>query len=190
MKRRAALAAAITCLAVPAAAAAHLPRAHSTLIVPGQSMGGVRLDMTKAQVFGKWGSTTNCPGSNCIWEGPGKVGHREVALVDFARNGRVDLISIRSATRNNGAFKPAVLSNWTTKKGIHLGSPKGKVPIAYPRARPNRSTGVGGYDLFQGAGTNMTNTRFGTPGVGPSANLLWGISISWSCRPGPCRPLP
>jgi hypothetical protein len=182
--RTAAAAIAAVGLALPAAAGANLPHPHTTTIIPGVSVAGVKLDMTKAQALGKWGHG-KCDSQLCIWEGKGPAGHREVATIAFYK-GKVDSISIRSATKgNNGQFKPGILSDWETKKGIHLGSPKAKVPRAYPAAKANNSTGVNGFDLFKGSRPNLSYTRFGTPGVGASKSLLWGISVSWDvCHRG------
>src|SRR3954452_20296086 len=100
--------AAVALLSLPAAAGAHLPRTKSTQIVPGKSMAGVKLDMTKKQVFGKWGKTSCDPGS-CTWEGPGTPGKNERAIVSFV-GGKVIQISISSATKgNNLKFKPSSL---------------------------------------------------------------------------------
>jgi hypothetical protein len=188
MKRPAVAAVALACLALPAAALAHLPRAHSTRIVPGKSIGGVKLDMTKAQALGKWGAPTKCQLSTCDWQGPGPAGQNERAILSFVQGKIVQITIYASFRGNNQRYHPGTLSNWSTSKGIHLGSPKKKVPKAYPAAKSNPSTGVQGYDLFIGARPNLTNTRFSTPGVGASANLLWTISVSWdSCHYFPCQ---
>jgi hypothetical protein len=167
-----------TAMALPAAATAHLPRTDSKRIVPGRSMAGVKLDMSRAQVFGKWGHAP-CDHGVCTWNGPGSAQHREVAVVSFIK-GNVDLISIRAGSRGrNHKFKEGFLSDWVTKKHISLGSPKGKVPRAYPHAKPNNGEAVQGFDLFAGSGRNLRYTRFGTPGIGASPHRLWGISIQW-----------
>lgn len=168
----------LAALAMPAAAGAHLPQPKSTAIKPGTSMAGVKLDMTKQQVFGKWGKTT-CDASTCTWEGPGTRGKNERAIVSFV-NGKVVQISISAATKgNNLKFKPGVLSKWKTSKGISLGSLKSKVAHAYPGAKANPSEGVQGYDLFAGARPNLRLTRFSTPGIGASPNRLRYISLAW-----------
>lgn len=185
MLRTAALAA-VALLALPAAAGAHLPRTQSTQIVPGRSMAGVKLDMTKKQVFGKWGKTSCDPGS-CTWEGPGTPGKNERAIVSFV-GGKVVQITISSATKgSNLKFKPGTLSKWKTSKGIALGSPKAKVPRAYPKAKPNNGEGVNGYDLFAGARPNLSYTRFSTPGFGASPSLLRSIVVAWDvCHYSSC----
>ena len=175
--RSAAIAVAAAALALPAAAVANLPHPHTTTIVPGESLAGVKLDMPKARVLGKWGHG-KCDNQVCTWEGKGPVGHRESAFVSFVK-GKVVAISISAATHRNGRFKPGILSDWETKKGIHLGLPKGKVPKAYPGAKVNKGEAVNGFDLFKGNRPNLSYTRFSTPGFGPSANLLRGISVNW-----------
>jgi hypothetical protein len=165
-------------LAMPAAAGAHLPKTKNTKIVPGQSIGGVKLDMTKKQVIGKWGKTT-CDQSTCTWEGPGTPGKNERAVVSFVK-GKVVQIAISSATKgSNLKFKPGILSKWKTSKGISLGSPKSKVPKAYPAAQANNGEAVQGYDLFAGARPNLRYTRFSTPGFGASPNNLRSILVAW-----------
>jgi hypothetical protein len=180
MKRLAAVAtfALLAVVALPAAAGAHLPQPKSTAIKPGTSMAGVKLDMTKKQVLAKWGKTT-CDSSTCTWEGPGTRGKNERAIVSFV-NGKAVQISISAATKgNNLKFKPGVLSQWKTSKGISLGSPKAKVPKAYPKAQANNGEAVNGYDLFAGARPNLRYTRFSTPGFGASPSLLRSITIAW-----------
>jgi hypothetical protein len=173
-------------IVLPAAAGAHLPRTQNTVIKPGTSMAGVKLDMTKKQVFGKWGKTT-CDQSTCTWEGPGTRGKNERAIVSFVK-GKVVQITISAATKgNNLKFKPGTLSKWKTAKGISLGSPKAKVPRAYPAAKPNNGEAVNGYDLFAGARPNLRYTRFSTPGFGASPSLLRSIVIAWDvCHYSDC----
>lgn len=186
---RAAAVAVAAVMAVPAVATAHLPRTDSTLIVPGKGMAGVRIGMTKNQVFGKWGDT-HCSQGLCTWEGPGSPEHREVASVYF-KNGAVDTISIKAGTRgSNSRFNPGFLSDWETKKHIHLGLPKGKVKKAYPNAKANNGEAVNGFDLFTGSGPNTRYTRFSAFSIGASKNHLNGISIQWDvCHyyPPDCR---
>jgi hypothetical protein len=177
---------AIGAVALPAVAAAKLPHPATTRIVPGKSIAGVKLDMTRSQVFHKWGHTS-CDNSVCTWEGKGKQGHREHALVSFV-HGKAVIISIGAASKGDKLkFKRGVLSKWKTRKGIHLGSRKGKVPKAYPKAKPNNGEAVNGYDLFRGSRPNLSYTRFSTPGIGASPNLLWGISVNWDvCHYSDC----
>jgi hypothetical protein len=180
MNRGAAVAplALLAVLVLPAAADAKLPQPKSTAIKPGTSMAGVKLDMTKKQVFAKWGKTT-CDQATCTWEGPGTRGQNERAVVSFV-SGKVVQISISSATKGNDLkFKPGTLSKWKTSKGISLGSPKAKVKKAYPKAVANSGEAVNGYDLFAGARPNLRYTRFSTPGFGGSPTLLRSITLAW-----------
>jgi hypothetical protein len=203
--KRLAVAVALAGLAFPAAAAAHLPIPDSLKIIPGVGMGEVKLDMTKPQVLGKWGPASQCiAGDACFWRLPHNPSGGEVASVSFQAK-HVRQITIQAGRKKNGAFKPGFLSHWATKAGIHLGSPKEKVKNAYGKSSApgilwtNNSTGVGGFDYFLGVdkatrvtGPKTTDTRFGTPGAGPTADRLWSISISWACpRPtGACAPVP
>jgi hypothetical protein len=204
--KRLATAVALAGLALPAAAAAHLPSPDSTKIIPGVGMGEVKLDMSKHQVLSHWGPASQCIGGDvCFWRLPHNPPRGEVASVAFTK-GKVRDITIRAGQKHNGAFKPGFLSHWSTKPGhIHLGSPKGKVPDVFGQGSDpgilwtNNSTGVGGFDYFLGVnkatratGPDTTDTRFATPQVGPTPNRLWGISVSWACpRPsGACAPVP
>jgi hypothetical protein len=179
--RRAAIltAAALAALAVPSAAIAKLPKPKTTTIVPGASIAGVKLDMTRAQVFSKWGSTKCSPPTSCTWEGPGQAGHNERAIVSFV-NGKVSQISISAATTGtNLKFKSGVLSKWRTAKGLSLGKNKSAVKRAYPAAMANTGEAVQGFDLFKGARPNLSYTRFSTPGIGASPTLLRTIAVAW-----------
>jgi hypothetical protein len=171
-------AASIAALAIPAAAGAKLPHPKTTRIVPGKSIAGVRLDMTQAQVFHQWGSTT-CPNSVCEWKGPGAVGHNERATVSLY-NGKVVQIAISAASSGtNLKFKPGVLSKWKTAKKISLGSKKSAVHAAYPTATANDGEAVQGYDLFAGTRPDLRYTRFSTPGIGATPTRLRGIELDW-----------
>jgi hypothetical protein len=202
--KRLAMAVAIAGLAFPAAAAAHLPIPDHLKIVPGKSMGEVRLGMKEGQVKSHWGPPSKCFADTCQWTLPHNPANGERATVAY-QDERVRLISIQAGRKHNGAFKPGFLSQWKTNEGhIHLGTPKEKVEHTFGRASDpgvlwtNDSIGVGGFDYFldvvdKGARTvddHTTATRFSTPGAGPTPNRLWGISLSWACRPGPCAPIP
>jgi hypothetical protein len=174
--------AATIALGLPAAVTAHLPKTDNKSIVPGRSMGGVKLDMKQAKVMSKWGPAQCFPGF-CAWEGKGKAGHRERATVSFV-NGKVSQIVVNAKfTGDNLKFKAGPLAKWETSKHIRLGSSKGAVPKAYPGAKPNDSEGVQGFDLFAGARPNLRYTRFSTSGIGDSPKRLRYIEIAWdSCH--------
>jgi hypothetical protein len=163
---------AIGCLAVPAVAVARLPHPRTTLIVPGKSLAGVKLDMTKSQVFHLWGST-GCMAGFCTWQAPGNPGHAERATVSFA-DGKVIQVTINAGTSGtNEKFTPGQLSKWKTAKNIHLGSVKSAVKRAYPAAKANNSTGVAGFDLQSG----IHFTRFSSFGVGATPDRLRYIEL-------------
>lgn len=172
-------------LLVPPAGAAPLPDVEHPTIVPNTQIGGVRLDMTKGQVQGKWGpgacraSGGQPPTTICIW-GSKDPTQGESAQISFASN-RAVIIGIYARVRaSDGRIIPGRLArDWKTGRGIHLNSPKGAVKDAYPAARPNNGEAVNGYDLFAGARPNLRYTRFSTPGFGASANRVRSIVLQW-----------
>jgi hypothetical protein len=171
---------AIGCLVCPTMALARLPSPKTTLIVPGTSIGGVKIGMDQTQVFHQWGSTKCIPGL-CTWQGPGNPSHAERATVSFVK-GKVIQVDINAATSGtNLKFTPGKLSNWKTGKNIALGSKRAAVKRAYPGAKANNSTGVAGWDLF--AARHFT--RFSSFGVGVSADRLryieLGCTIAGQC---------
>jgi hypothetical protein len=163
----------VGCLVVPAVAAARLPHPRSTLIVPGTSIAGVKIDMTKSQVFHQWGATS-CSFGRCLWRGPGNPAHAEQATVTLA-DGVVVQIDITAGTSGtNERFAAGTLSKWKTAKNIDLGSRKSAVKRAYPAAKANNSAGVKGFDLQSG----IHFTRFSSFGVGATPNLLRYIELA------------
>jgi hypothetical protein len=165
------------CLLWPTVASAKLPHPKTTLIVPGTSIAGVKLDMTQNQVFHVWGRT-GCTAGFCTWLGPGSAGHAERATVSFF-NGKVIQIDINAATSGiNLKFAPGKLSKWRTRKNISLGSTRAAVKRAYPAAKSNPSTGVNGFDLFEGAGASLRVTRFSSFGIGATPTRLRYIELA------------
>jgi hypothetical protein len=173
----------VACLSVASAAAARLPHPKRTSIVPGTSIGGVKLGMTKAQVFHLWGST-GCGAGFCTWWGSGNHSHAERATVTFYADHAIQIDINAGTTGTNVKFRPGELSTWKTAKHIGLGSMKQAVKRAYPAARANNSTGVAGYDLYFGADINLHYTRFASFGFGASANRLRYIELA--CYLGRC----
>ncbi len=159
-------------------ASARLPHPRTTLIVPGSSIGGVKLAMNRSQVFHQWGSTTCIPGV-CTWAAGSAFG-AERATVSFYQ-GEVIQVDINAGTSGTSLrFKPGVLSRWRTARHISLGSTKAAVKRAYPSARANRSTGVNGWDLFYGGGAGLHFMRFSTFGAGISSDRVRYIELACS----------
>jgi hypothetical protein len=164
-------------------ASAKLPHPKRTAIVPGTSIGGVKLGMTQAQVFHVWGSAP-CGAGVCTWWGSGNRSHAERATVTFYAAHAIQIDINAGTTGTNEKFRAGQLSKWKTSKHIGLGSTKQAVKRAYPAARANNSTGVAGYDLFFGGGIGLHYTRFSTFGVGASANRVRYIELA--CYLGRC----
>ena len=176
-------------LCVPALADAKLPNPRTTVIKPGRSIAGVKLDMTRAQTFAVWGSTRCLAPTVCEWHGPGKAGQQEVASISLV-NGKVSQITIKAAVVGTAtqSIRLGALARWKTSKGIGLGSKRSAVPKAYPTARPNTGEAVNGYDLFAGSRPNLAYTRFAANGVsGRTANRLLYITVAWDvCHYSAC----
>lgn len=106
----------------PAPAGAALPKPSSTKIVPGRSIGGVRLGMSLGQVRAAWGAggiseagdacTDDGSRTSCIWTGGST---RERALVGFSQGGGVDRVTI-----SGGPTSP--LARWRTSRGFGIGT--------------------------------------------------------------------
>jgi hypothetical protein len=105
------LAAVLVALTLVGSAGAAPPR--NGVLVPGKSLGGLRLGMTKAQVRAAWGPTYGvCRG--CIeltWYFTYRRGRPEGAGVQF-HQGRVDAIFTHWQPRG-----------WRTSSGIPIGAP-------------------------------------------------------------------
>src|SRR5919199_3174491 len=116
MRRILVLAAAI--VLVPTAAGAP-PR--KGILVPGKSLGGLRLGMTAAQVKAAWGSDygrcRGCP--QPTWYFTYRRYHPHGAAVEF-RRGRVQAI-----------FTLWAPSGWKTTKGLYIGDNVDRVPGLY-----------------------------------------------------------
>ncbi len=171
----------VAALAIPALAAqAKLPKPKSTVIKPGASIAGVKLDMTKAQAFAKWGSTSCLLPTLCEWHGPGKPGQQEVASISLV-DGKIVQITIKAAIvgTTTQKLKLGPLAKWKTSKKIALGSKRGAVAKAYPKAKRNPGEAVNGYDLFAGSGKSLRYTRFAANGLGGAANRLTYITVAW-----------
>lgn len=129
---RGAVAAAVAAVAVTAAAAAP-PKAG--LLVPGESLGGIRLGATKDQVRRAWGTNfglcRSCKHLTWYWNYAPST--PQGAGVEF-RGGRVAAVFT--------LWKPAY---WRTPERLRVGDPAGKVTRLYG-ALPRRD--CGDYDVL------------------------------------------
>jgi hypothetical protein len=183
------------------AGSALIPHLDHPRILPNEAIGGVRLDMTRRQVFDRWGPgacgrTPRAAGrainqSFCRW-GPRDFYRGEHILIRFI-NGEVDGIILYAWLRRSdqGIRRGELARRWRTREGgVHLGSPIDDVKRAYPGARPNRGEAVRGFDLFAGAGRNQRYTRF-SAGLGASVRQVATISMQWEvCHHAPDQPCP
>jgi hypothetical protein len=116
MRLAAAIAAAL-CLAAPAAAA---PPAAGQL-VPGRSLGGLRLGQTKAEVRATWGLAYGvCRGCERETWYFNSFAFRPAGAAVELRNGKVAAIFT--------VYQPA---GWHTSKGLVLGDPVARVTALY-----------------------------------------------------------
>lgn len=148
LRRTSLLLSATALLLVAPPATAALP-GGSKVIVPGTSIGGVKIGMPAEAARTKWGTGGTCDEAiddTCRYaDGAGASLAFEVA------DGKVSLVSIRVATddRGNPRFRGAILS-WKTAKKIRIGSPTRAVRKAYPKAKPSPS------GLALGSGARQT----------------------------------
>ena len=133
-------------LAPPAVAA--LPGGSKT-IVPGRSIGGVKIGMPAEdarKLWGKGGSCDELIKSTCRY-----ADRFEAALQFEVVNGKVSSVAIRVATNDQGTprYRGTIL-RWKTAKKIGIGSSQRSLIRAYPKVKPSPS----GLDLV--AGTRRT----------------------------------
>jgi hypothetical protein len=127
-------------LLVSAPAAADAPAAalpSRGVLAPGQSLGGLRLGETPAQVRTRWGSRFTrcavCAATTWLYTYP--AGGPRGAAVSF-RGGRVAAV-----------FTLGVPRGWRTTKGVVLGDPAEKVQAVYGRLAWSRCVGYGALSL-------------------------------------------
>lgn len=165
--RIAVLLGAILALALPASAGAALPKASTTLIVPGKSIGGVALGATATKVKKAWGNTKDCE-FQCVYEG-GKHGDETATsanvLLEQPASGsgpaKVWNVFLTVGQKMVGdTLKPDLntpLSQFKTSKGIGIGSTMGEVQKAYPSAK---KTSGSGFSIFTLQGKGEIETQF------------------------------
>ena len=144
-------------LALAPTAAAKLPAPPVTTIVPGQSVGGVKLGMKTATAKATWGPGFTCgaaaagPGTTqCTWSAtPNARPDRGAKLSVVLIAGRV-----RAITVDGGAgATPASVKALRTSKGIGIGSTRAAFRAAYPGAK----TPSGPDNPTLGAGATITS---------------------------------
>ena len=119
----------LVCASGVAAADAKVPRYGTKTIVPGQSIGGVKIGMTKAQAVAVWRSP-----DRCVAGGPGQPTWCQYLALStlqggsklinpfsgfYLRAGRVVAVNVESA--ENVKVDP-VVKRLKTNKGIHIHS--------------------------------------------------------------------
>jgi hypothetical protein len=162
------LALALVALAATAPSAfAKLPSPASMRIVPGRSIGGVRIGMDAATAVKKWGPGGSCAAaiaSICTWAGTTKQGTASLEVT----NGKVSNITLEAGHKAN--FDPVYrgpITRWKTSKGVGIGSTLRKVLRKYKRAK---ATG-GGVELRSGSLTTFFDSsggRVARLSIGPS----------------------
>jgi hypothetical protein len=151
------VAVALTALAAPAVAAApHVPT--SGTFVPGESLGGVRLGMTKAEVVALWGAKHGvCRGcERTTWYFNLKPFEPQGAGVEL-RNGRVSRVFT--------LWRPL---GWRTDGGLELGVQTDRLLAAHPELT-NR--GCAGYQAYVEPG-RATSAYYVFRG------RLWGFGLT------------
>lgn len=133
------------------AAQANLPAPPTKLIVPFESVGGVKLGESYAAARAAWGKakggTSNCtPGLGCYYD-DGRGGHAQFTC----QNNRVTNVYIAAYLGAKVSYSKS-LAAWHTSKGVGLGSSFSKLKHAYPAGKEN----TGGYYALSGPHKTLT----------------------------------
>jgi hypothetical protein len=158
------LAAAAAALVLAAPAAAALPR--EGVLVPGRSLGGVRLGMPMKTVIARWGRSFGvCRGCrSTTWYYTYARFQPQGVGVSF-RDGRVDALFT--------LWQPP---GWRTSLGVLLGDDAAQVTAAYGPLDRRRCDGYS---------TLVLRTRTGVTEFYVVGERLWGFGVSRA--PQPCR---
>src|SRR3954452_23318053 len=111
------------CLLGAPAADAKLPAKGGKSIVPGRSIGGVKIGMDAAAAVKKWGKGGTCDtaiGVSCSWEGTMKQGSLRFDLT----GGKVSTIVIEAGQKPK-TFDPVYkgpITKWKTSKDVRIGT--------------------------------------------------------------------
>ena len=157
----------------PSPAPAATPKLTTTLLVPGKSVGGVRIGMTLKQVRSAWGSRGLCeparsPSAWCSWRGKPVEAGVDVHL----RKGKVTAFSLVSGSDGQHPLFGGSVGTLRTKDGVGLGSTEADVLTAFPA--------ISGLSSPLGLGVSYTlTTRPRTTEllVDPSARVVVSIGI-------------
>jgi hypothetical protein len=153
------------------AAEARLPKPGKVL--PGRSMGPVRLGMDPDRARAAWGNGGSCdsmptvtPGSRCRWEGANGA-YAEFVVADRAtgggpRHGKVAQIAIGVNNPDGPLVFTRPITRWKTSRGIGIGSRMSRVRRAY-----DTMLSAAGEDLFSCRRRSERITQFiESPGQG------------------------
>jgi hypothetical protein len=106
------------------------------VLVPGESLGGVRLGDTAAAVRARWGSRF----SRCA------VCRRTTWLYTYPSGPRGAAVSFAGG-RVNAVFTLGVPRGWRTTRGVALGDPAEKIQATYGRLAWSRCIGYGALSI-------------------------------------------
>jgi hypothetical protein len=153
--------------AVPSLAA--LPVPTSRLIVPGRSLGGVKLGGTFAAGLKAWGRGATCTQGTRFHICSYTTSNFADGNAGFTGKpgGRIDMIQVAAGyTGRDPNFKTSLVK-FKTAKGVGLGSTSRAVKSAYPKAKRQNVTGASNYEWVI-VGPGAARTRFQMAGTGTS----------------------
>lgn len=163
------LALTVLALAVAAPAAdAKLPPNGGKSIVPGKSIGGVKLGMDAAAAVKKWGKGGSCDaavGSQCLWQGTMKQGSLRF---DVANNKVSNIVMTAGQDSKYYPVYKGPITKWKTSKKVRIGTTLRKVAKKYPKAKPDGS----GLELRSGKNSTFFESSLGrvaSIAIGPSS---------------------
>jgi hypothetical protein len=144
-------------LGVPAVASADLPSFPSRAIVPGSSLGGVKLGTAADAAIARWGGNEACPkpftGFECRWRATS--GGSSATL--FFKGGKVAAVAVRVGTTSTGnPVFTGPLMKLKARSKVGLRSTLRQVLRAYPKLKGSGSGGA--------LGTGARATTFSTSG--------------------------